>query len=82
MIKIEEINSKLNCLPYGDAVLAEEYLKDRNFETLLELVESAIVRISHRQEQEDPDPKYLKLDLDNIRLLSFMINNYIALTEI
>lgn len=80
-VKME--NSELNTirklvpeLPEKDIPIASKYLEKRDFESLQDLVDSAIVRIKKDKRKESP--RYAHIKLDSLERLSVLISDYMS----
>lgn len=65
-------------LPEKDAILAEKFIKDREFEKLLEIVESDIYMVQQNELLEHPKEKFLNVDLEKLVQLKDAIEEYIS----
>jgi hypothetical protein len=71
----------LPLLPSKDYELCKKFLKNRDFNSLLEIVNSNIYLIRENQQKEEPNEKYINLDLDGIIELSGLITEYKGMIE-
>lgn len=77
---VNRIRELISCLPEKDAILAEKYLNKRDFQSILEIVESDLYKLENR--------KYNKLEeiTDNsyelIRELYYELTDYISFLDI
>lgn len=76
---IERIKDLIAYLPSRDRELGYKYLKGRDFDSLKELIDSAIILIKRNLKLEHPKEEYLNLDLEELRNLKSEVDNYIIL---
>lgn len=62
-------------LPQKDAVLAEKFLQDRNFEGILELVESDLYKLRKNSTEDDDNKEldWIELQKELVSYLSFLV---------
>ena len=75
---LEFIKSNITSLPSKDVRLAQQFLDNRNFHHLQELVDSALYKISKNLNSDNPKQEYKILDIDAIEELSVKVDNYIT----
>lgn len=75
---IKRIESMINSLPSKDIKLANTFLKRRDFESLKELIDSAIYKVKKSQISETPKPEYNNIDLDKLSSLKSEVDMYIV----
>ena len=63
MAAVERIRKLINNLPESDIPLGERFISERQFESLQELVDSAIFRVNKNVRWDNPKEEYLKVDL-------------------
>ncbi len=78
----ERMKVCIKYLPSKDINLGYRFLEDRDFESLKDLVDSAIYKVRKNQKNENPKEEYLSLDLGNLSTLKSEVDTYIALLEI
>lgn len=76
MTAIEKIESLIPHLPEGDRFLAFDFLKERDFESLQSLVNSAIYKIRKSQLSENQKEKYDGIDIIMLGNLKTEIDLY------
>lgn len=76
MQPLERIKKLARSLIDTDQLLAEQFIRDRDFSSLYELVDSAIYRARKEIQKEDPDPMYDDLDVDELCKLRAEIDVY------
>ena len=74
---LDKIKRLSRSLPKNDIKYADKYIESREFDKLLEIVESDIYLV---QISESGNPKYNNVDLDKLVELADSLNNYIACT--
>lgn len=65
-------------LPGKDAALAERFIANREFEKLLEIVESDIYIVKKNESLEHPKEKYLNVDLEKLIELKWAVEEYLS----
>ena len=70
------INVLIKNLPNNDIELGYKFLKERDFESLLELVESDIIKI-----KKDKTDKYKDINIDNLYKLKSETESYYTRIE-
>lgn len=79
---IQKIESLIPELPETDVPFGNKYLKNRDFESLQLLVDSAIVRVRKGLTKENPKEEYLKVDLEKLSELKVEVDTYYSMMEI
>ena len=77
-IRIKEL---LPCLPDKDIKLGEKFLSIRDFDSLKELIDSALFKVRKSQKSDTPKPEYINLNVDDISRLKSEVDAYIAIIE-
>lgn len=78
---IERIKVLIDSLPKKDIPLGYKFLSERNFESLKELVDSAIYKIEKNLKTDNPKEEYLKINLDNLDVLKAEVDLYLAMLD-
>lgn len=73
---LQKINELVPFLPKRDITLAQKFIADRDWDSLKELTWSAYKIVEAAQRKESPSAKYADLDLDKIRDLAVLCNEY------
>lgn len=76
---IKKIESLISALPESDIKHGSKFLKDRDFESLQLLVDSAIYRIKKNLDNENPKEEYLKVNMEDLRTLQVEVDYYVRL---
>lgn len=71
---LNSIRKLIPKLPEKDISIANRYIEDRDFESLQDLVDSAIIRI--KKDKRKDNPKYSHIDLSSLDRLSVLISDY------
>lgn len=79
---VERIKALIDSLPEKDICLGYKFLDERNFDSLRELVDSAMYKIRKNQESNNPKEEYLKVDFENLSKLKSEIDTYIIQLEL
>lgn len=82
MVTVEKIRGLVHHLPEGDDNLAVRFIDVRDFESLKELVGSAIIRTKRNVISINPSEKYTKVDLDTLRELKASVDEYVDQLDI
>lgn len=77
MAAIERIRTLINQLPKSDVPLGERFISERDFESLQELIDSAIVRINRNVKGPNPKEEYTKVDLWELKKLKAEVDVYV-----
>lgn len=77
MEPVERMMSLTRCLPNSDIVLAQGFIDSRDFESLQELVDSAIVKARKSLNSDNPKEEYLGLDMGELVKLKAEVDVYI-----
>lgn len=78
MVSLSNISNKIDELPKKDIPFAEKFIRERDFEALLDLVTSAIIKIKKSKKSEAHKEEYANCDIDNLNLLKQEIETYIT----
>lgn len=73
---LNSIRKLIPKLPEKDIAIANRYLESRDFESLQDLVDSAIIKIKRDKKRENP--KYAHIDLASLDRLSVLISDYMS----
>ena len=88
MRAVERMRKLLNNLPKSDQTLGEQFLQCRDFESLKDLVDSAIYMVrKHRARRDEigetpPKQEYLDVDLTELSNLKAEVDVYLTQLEI
>ena len=69
-------------LPERDIPLGHKFLNERNFDSLKELVDSAIYKVKRSLKSDNPKEEYLKVNLEDLSRLKSEVDMYIVQWEI
>lgn len=73
------INNLINKLPPKDISIAKKLIEKRDFNSLFELVNSAIIKIEKSLDIDQVNSEYINLDIEALYELQNTINNYLIL---
>lgn len=76
MEPVERIKRLTQYLPKGDIALAHTFIDSRDFESLQELVDSAIVKTERNIGSDNPKEEYLGSDVDGMEKLKTEVDDY------
>ena len=76
MEPVERIRRLAQYLPKGDIALAHTFIDSRDFESLQELVDSAVVKTKRNISSDNPKEEYLGLDVDEMEKLKTEVDDY------
>jgi hypothetical protein len=79
---VERIQALIGSLPERDIPLGYKFLSERNFDSLKELIDSAIYKVRKSLKSDNPKEEYLKVNLEDLSGLKFEVDMYIAQLEI
>lgn len=72
-----KIKKLISELPKRDIFLGYKFLEKRDFDSLKELVDSALIRTKKNLKTADPKEEYLRVDLDGLNTLKAEIDLYV-----
>ena len=79
---IDRIRGLIPSLPERDVALGHKFLKDRDFESLKMLVDSAIVKVKKGLRKDNPREEYLKVDTEKLQQLKAEVDAYYSMLEL
>lgn len=82
MKPIERMRKLLNSLPKSDITLGEQFIQNRDFESLKDLVDSAIFKTRKNIKSENPKQEYLDVDLTELSNLKAEVDVYLTQLEV
>lgn len=82
MLAVERIRKLLNSLPKSDITLGEQFIQSRDFESLKDLVDSAIYKVRKNIKSENPKQEYLDVDLTELSNLKAEVDVYLTQLEV
>ena len=77
MAAVDRMRRLINNLPESDIPLGERFISERKFESLQELVDSAIFRVNKNVRGDNPKEEYLKVDLWELKKLKAEVDVYV-----
>ena len=82
MKPIERMRKLLSSLPKSDQSLGEQFIQSRDFESLKDLVDSAIYKTRKNIKSENPKQEYLEVDLTELSNLKAEVDVYLTQLEV
>lgn len=82
MRAVDRMRKLLNSLPKSDITLGEQFIQSRDFESLKDLVESAIFKTRKNIKSENPKQEYLDVDLTELSNLKAEVDVYLTQLEV
>lgn len=79
--QLSRITALISSLPKKDTSLGFNFLRERDFDSLKALVDSALYKVKKSRNDENPREEYLKVDLTELRKLKTEVDIYIAQLE-
>lgn len=79
---LDKIKRLSKSLPEGDIKFAEKYIKSREFDKLLEIVESDIYMVQQNKSLEHPKEKFANINLEELLRLKVAVDEYMSFLEI
>lgn len=73
---LDNMNNLMNSLPARDIFLGYKFLENRDFESLKELIDSAVVRVRKNLKSDNPKAEYVAVDLDKLNKLQGIVDVY------
>lgn len=78
----EKMRILMVSLPTKDIPFGLKFLKERNFESLQELVDSAIIKVRRSQATDNPKEEYKNVDLRSLSRLKIEVDSYVAILDV
>lgn len=78
---IERIKSLIPSLPKKDVDLGYKFLEKRDFESLNDLVSSAVYKVKKNLRTSNPKEEYVNLDMDSLEKLQYEVQDYYSQFE-
>ena len=82
MNSVERMRKLLGSLPESDVNLGEQFIQGRDFESLKDLVDSAIFKTRKNIKSENPKQEYLEVDLTELSNLKAEVDVYLTQLEV
>ena len=82
MNSVERMRKLLGSLPESDVNLGEQFIQSRDFESLKDLVDSAIFKTRKNVKSENPKQEYLDVDLTELSNLKAEVDVYLTQLEV
>lgn len=79
---LDKIKRLSKSLPEGDIKFAEKCIKSREFDKLLEIVESDIYMVQQNKSLEHPKEKFANINLEELLRLRVAVDEYMSFLEI
>lgn len=79
---VKRMKALMCSLPERDIPLGNKFLNERNFDSLKELVDSAIYKVKKSLKSNNPKEEYLKVNLEDLNRLKSEVDMYIVQWEI
>lgn len=79
--QLSRITALISSLPEKDTFLGFNFLRERDFDSLKALVDSALYKVKKSRNDENPREEYLKVNLTELRKLKTEVDVYVAQLE-
>lgn len=79
--QLSRITALISSLPEKDTSLGFNFLRERDFDSLKALVDSALYKVKKNRNDENPREEYLKVNLTELRKLKTEVDVYVAQLE-
>ena len=79
---VKRMKALMCSLPERDIPLGHKFLNERNFDSLKELVDSAIYKVRRSLKSDNPKEEYLKVNLEDLSKLKSEVDIYYDQWEI
>ena len=79
---VKRMKALMNSLPERDIPLGHKFLNERDFDSLKELVDSAIYKVKKSLKSDNPKEEYRKVNLEDLNMLKSEVDMYIIQLEI
>ena len=75
---VKRMKALMCSLPERDIPLGHKFLNERNFDSLKELVDSAIYKVKRSLKSDNPKEEYLKVNIEDLSRLKSEVDMYIV----
>ena len=79
---VERMKALMDSLPEKDIPLGYKFLNERDFDSLKELIDSAIYKVKKSLKSDNPKDEYMKVNLEDLNMLKSEVDMYIIQLEI
>ena len=79
--QLSRITALISSLPEKDTSLGFNFLRERDFDSLKALVDSALYMVKKSRNDDNPREEYLKVNLIELRKLKTEVDVYVAQLE-
>ena len=79
---VKRMRALMCSLPEKDIPLGYKFLNERDFDSLKELIDSAIYKVKKSLKSDNPREEYLKVNLEDLSRLKSEVDIYIVQLEI
>ena len=79
---VKRMKALMCSLPERDIPLGHKFLNERNFDSLKELVDSALYKVRRSLKSDNPKEEYLKVNLEDLSKLKSEVDIYYDQWEI
>ena len=79
---VKRMKALMCSLPERDIPLGHKFLNERSFDSLKELVDSALYKVMRSLKSDNPKEEYLKVNLEDLSRLKSEVDMYIVQWEI
>ena len=79
---VERMKALMDSLPERDIPLGHKFLNERDFDSLKELVDSAIYKVKKSLKSDNPKDEYMRVNLEDLNMLKSEVDMYIIQLEI
>lgn len=79
--QLSRITALISSLPEKDTSLGFNFLRERDFDSLKALIDSALYKVKKSRNDENPREEYLKVNLTELRKLKTEVDVYVAQLE-
>ena len=79
---VKRMKALMCSLPEREIPLGHKFLNERSFDSLKELVDSAIYKVKKSLKSDNPKEEYLKVNLEDLSRLKSEVDMYIVQWEI
>lgn len=76
MSPVEQMKELMVSLPKRDIPLGYKFLENRDFQSLKELIDSALYKVKKSVNSENPKPEYQDISIDNLDELKSVVDTY------
>lgn len=75
---VDRMRALMSSLPTKDISLGHKFINNRDFDSLKDLVDSALYKVKKSQSSENPKAIYANINIDDINALKLEVDWYVS----